>query len=123
VSRVFDENFHPVTLPGGFKNPLIPEGFAPFGIQNIKGQLFVTYARQDALKENDNPGPGEGFVAIFDTAGNLIDKKNLISHGALNSPWGLAMAPSNFGAFSNDLLVGNLGDGTIHAYDPIVGRC
>ncbi len=71
---------------------------------------------QDAQKVNDQPGPGNGFVDIYDTQGHLINQ--LLAHGALNSPWGVVVAPANFGAFSNDLLVGNLGDGTIHAYNP-----
>ncbi|HZY59390.1 MAG TPA: TIGR03118 family protein [Candidatus Binataceae bacterium] len=114
--QVFDKSFHPVTLKGSFKDPAIPAGFAPFGIKNIKNQLFVSYAMQDALKVNDQPGPGNGFVDIFDTNGNLV--RPLLAHGALNSPWGVVIAPANFGAFSNDLLVGNLGDGIIHAYNP-----
>jgi uncharacterized protein (TIGR03118 family) len=119
--QVFDKNFHPTTLAGTFHDASIPAGFAPFGIVNIKGQLFITYALQDSKKINDQPGPGNGFVRVFDTAGHLITTKPMLSHGALNSPWGVAVAPSNFGAFSNDLLVGNLGDGTIHAYNPTSG--
>ncbi len=93
--------------------------FAPFGIQNIEGKLFVTFALQLPGKHDDNAGPGRGFVDIFDTNGNFI--KRLISHGVLNSPWGLALAPANFGKFSNDLLVGNFGDGHIHAFNPETG--
>ncbi len=114
--QVFDKNFHPTTVTGTFKDPDIPAGFAPFGIKNIKNKLFVTYAMQDANKVNDLPGSGNGFVDIFDTEGHLLS--SLLKHGVLNSPWGVVMAPANFGAFSNDLLVGNLGDGTIHAFTP-----
>ena len=114
--QVFDKNYSPTTLAGSFSDPSIPAGFAPFGITNIQNQLYVTYAMQDAQKVDDQPGPGNGFVDIFDTQGHLMN--HLLEHGALNSPWGLAIAPVNFGAFSNDLLVGNLGDGTIHAYNP-----
>jgi uncharacterized protein (TIGR03118 family) len=117
--QVFDKNYHPVTLAGTFSDPSIPAGFAPFGITNIGNQLYVTYAMQDAQKVDDQPGPGNGFVDIFDTQGHLM--KQLLAHGALNSPWGVAIAPANFGAFSNDLLVGNLGDGTIHGYNPSTG--
>jgi len=113
--QVFDKNYSPTTLAGSFTDASIPAGFAPFGITNIQNQLFVTYAMQDAQKVNDQPGSGNGFVDIFDTQGHLMN--HLLAHGALNSPWGVAMAPANFGAFSNDLLVGNLGDGTIHAYN------
>jgi uncharacterized protein (TIGR03118 family) len=116
---VFDKDFNQVTVPGNFDDPTIPSGFAPFGVANINGDLYVSYALQDATKENDQPGPGNGFVDIFDTNGNLI--RRLISNGPLNSPWGMALAPSNFGPLSNKLLVGNFGDGAINAFDPDTG--
>ncbi|HEY4313576.1 MAG TPA: TIGR03118 family protein [Pirellulales bacterium] len=116
---VFNSSFTPVTPAGSFTDPNIPAGFAPFGIQNIGNLLYVTYAKQDANAHDDVAGPGNGFVDVYDTAGNLLH--HLVAGGALNSPWGLAMAPANFGALSNDLLVGNFGDGTIHAYDPTTG--
>jgi uncharacterized protein (TIGR03118 family) len=99
--------------------PLPNQCFAPFGIQNINGNLYVTFALQDADKHDDAKGPGNGFVDVFDTSGNLI--KRLISHGELNSPWGLALAPNGFGRFGKDLLVGNFGDGHINAYEPDTG--
>ncbi len=113
---VFDSSFHAVNLPGAFTDPNLPAGYAPFGIQNIGGTIYVTYALQDADKEDDVPGEGHGFVDAFDTAGNLI--RRVASMGELNSPWGLALAPADFGRFSDDLLVGNFGDGRIHAFDP-----
>jgi uncharacterized protein (TIGR03118 family) len=116
---VFDSTFAPTTVSGGFLDSTIPTGFAPFNIQNIGGNLYVTYAMQDAAGEDDVAGAGNGFVDIFDANGNLLQR--LISNGALNSPWGLAVAPSNFGDFSNDLLVGNFGDGTINAFNPSTG--
>lgn len=116
---VFDSSYNAVTVPGGFADPTIPAGFAPFNIQTIGGQLYVTYAMQDADAEDDTPGPGNGFVDIFDTNGNLVQR--LVSNGVLNSPWGLALAPSGFGVFSGDLLVGNFGDGAINAFDPGTG--
>jgi uncharacterized protein (TIGR03118 family) len=116
---VFDSNFAPATLSGSFTDPRIPIGYAPFGIQNIGGNLYVTYALQDENKEDDVAGPAHGFVDVFDTNGNLI--RRLVSHGRLNSPWGLALAPADFGRFSNDLLVGNFGDGRINAIDPKSG--
>ena len=116
---VFDSGFNPTTLGGHFTDPNIPAGFAPFNIQNIGGKLYVTYAMQDAAKHDDVAGPGNGFVDVFDTNGNFLER--LVSNGPLNSPWGLALAPGNFGQFSNDLLVGNFGDGTIHAFDPTTG--
>ena len=96
-----------------------PAGFAPFGIANLNGQLYVTYAKQDADKHDDVAGPANGFVDIFDTNGNLIQR--LVTRGRLNSPWGLAFAPANFGQFSNDLLVGNFGDGRMNVVDPSTG--
>src|ERR1700730_1066116 len=101
---VFDGTFtQNNALSGKFRDPQIPGGFAPFGIANIRGNLVVTYAKQDAMKHDDDPGPGRGFVDIFDTNGNLIER--FAAGGALNSPWGVAEAPFNFGSFSNALLI------------------
>jgi uncharacterized protein (TIGR03118 family) len=117
---VFDTTFAPITVSGGFVDPTIPSGFAPFDIQNINGLLYVTYAKQDAMKHDDAAGPGNGFVDIFDANGAL--QQRLISNGPLNSPWGLALAPAGFGPFGGDLLVGNFGDGKINAFDPNNGN-
>jgi uncharacterized protein (TIGR03118 family) len=117
---VFDTNFNKVTLGGSFTDPTLPAGYAPFNIQASGGKLYVTYALQDAAKHDDVAGPGHGFVDVFDTNGNLIQR--LVSMGALNSPWGMAWAPSGFGKFSGDLLIGNFGDGTINAFDPSTGN-
>ncbi len=95
---VFDKNFAPKKLHGSFSDPTIPKGYGPFNIQSIGSDLYVMYARQ-----NGKRGKGTGYVDIFDMNGNLI--KRLISQGALNLPWGVALAPSNFGMFSSDLLV------------------
>ncbi len=111
---VFDKNFAPASLAGSFSDPRIPTGFAPFNIQNLEGKLYVTYAKQDATKHDDVAGKGNGFVDVFDTDGNFI--QHVASRGHLNSPWGLVFAPADFGRFSNDLLVGNFGDGRINAY-------
>jgi uncharacterized protein (TIGR03118 family) len=116
---VLDGNFNKVSLGGSFTDPSLPAGYAPFGIRAVGSQLYVTFALQDAAKHDDVACPGCGFVDVFDTTGNLI--KRLVSMGALNSPWGMASAPGNFGKFSNDLLVGNFGDGTINAFDPTTG--
>jgi len=113
---IFDSSFHAVTIPGSFNDPNIPAGFAPFGIQNINGTIYVTYALQDEDQEDDVSGPGNGYVDAYDTSGNLI--RRVASAGELNSPWGLALAPANFGRFSGDLLIGNFGNGRIHAFDP-----
>ncbi|PTL81242.1 TIGR03118 family protein [Vitiosangium sp. GDMCC 1.1324] len=119
---VFDSTFAPFTLPpGAFTDPTIPAGFAPFGIQSINGSLYVTYAKQDADREDDVAGKGLGFVNIFDANGRLI--RRLASRGKLNAPWGLALAPASFGKFGNKLLVGNFGDGLINVYDPQNGHC
>jgi uncharacterized protein (TIGR03118 family) len=93
--------------------------FAPFGIQSINDQLYVTFALQDAAHHDDVAGPGNGFVDVFDTNGNLI--RRFASQGTLNSPWGLALAPADFGKFSNDVLVGDFGDGRINVFDPVTG--
>lgn len=112
---VFDHTYTKITTTGGFTDPKIPAGFAPFGIQNINGDLFVTYAKQNAAKHDDVAGPGNGFVNIFDADGHLLQR--LASRGPLNSPWGIARASFAFGRFSGDILVGNFGDGRINAFD------
>jgi uncharacterized protein (TIGR03118 family) len=118
---VFDKNFNKVTLAGNFTDPTtgagaLPSNFAPFGIQNIGGQLYVTYAMQNAARHDDVKGLGNGFVDVFDASGHFV--KRLASNGALDSPWGLALAPATFGAFAGDLLVGNFGDGHINVFNP-----
>ena len=112
------DRFRPATsteIEGDFTDPNIPDGFAPFGIQNINGNLFVTYALQNEFKHDDVAGVGNGFVDIFDTDGHLL--RRFASGGALNSPWGVVRASFAFGRFSGDILVGNFGDGKIHAFD------
>jgi uncharacterized protein (TIGR03118 family) len=116
---VFNGTYTPVVSIGGFTDPNLPVGYAPFDIQNIGGVLFVTYALQDAAAHDDVPGLGHGFINRFDLNGNLLGR--FASRGTLNSPWGLALAPAGFGAFANDLLVGNFGDGRINALDPVTG--
>lgn len=112
--QVFDTNFAPTTLAGNFTDPNLPSGYVPFGVKNLGGKIYVTYAVSGGTDEV--AGPGLGVVDVFDTNGNLLNR--VASGGTLNAPWGLAMAPSDFGDFSNDLLVGNFGDGTINAFDP-----
>ena len=117
---VFDASFNAVTAPGGFRDPRIPRGYSPFGIQNILGNLYVTYAKQDEDKADDVAGPGFGFVNVFDANGTLL--RRLVRRGVLNAPWGLALAPADFGHFSNRLLVGNFGDGRVSAFDLRTGE-
>jgi len=109
----------PYSTSSPFSNPAIPAGFAPFNVQNIDSSLFVTYAKQDAQKHTHVGGPGNGFIATFNLNGSLI--ANLISQGPLNSPWGMAIAPTNFGPFAGALLVGNFTDGKINAFNPTTG--
>jgi uncharacterized protein (TIGR03118 family) len=107
--------FTPATTDGNFKDPTIPPGYAPFGIANLNGDLFVTYAKQKPDKHDDAAGPGRGFVDVFDTDGHLL--RRLVTRGPLDSPWGVARASYAFGRFSGDILVGNFGNGRINAFD------
>ena len=111
---VFDTQFDRVHLRGDFRDPDLPAGYAPFGIQDINGLIYVTYALQDANKHDDVAGAGHGFIDIYTRDGFLV--KRLVSRGDLDSPWGLAVAPDGFGQFTGKLLVGNFGNGLIHAY-------
>jgi uncharacterized protein (TIGR03118 family) len=111
--ETYNENFQQVN-PNGFADPNIPAGFAPFGIRNLNGQIYVTYALQNKERHDDVKGPGNGFINVFDTSGNFV--KRLISNGNLNSPWGLALV-----GVPATLWVGNFGDGKINNYDPASG--
>jgi len=114
---VFDASFNPVTT-APFKDPKLPKGYAPFGIQALAGSIFVTYAKQDAAKHDDVAGNGFGYVDQYSLDGQLVarvasgGRKNAPS----NAPWGLALAPASFGVFSGDLLIGNFGNGRVSAY-------
>jgi uncharacterized protein (TIGR03118 family) len=112
--------FAPLSPPGSFTDPHLPAGYAPFGIQTIGKQVFVTYAVQDRAKHDPVSAPGNGIVSIFDLEGNFV--RRFVSHGPLNSPWGVVKASPHFGKFSNDILIGNFGDGTITAFDPGTGK-
>jgi len=116
--NVFNSSYAPITTAGGFADPNIPTGFAPFNVQNIGGNLYVEYAKVAAGQPVPLPGGG-GFVDVFDTNGNLL--KHLISNGALDAPWGVALAPASFGSFGGDLIVGNFGNGEINAFNPTTG--
>ena len=117
----FNQNVGPLPFSGSssFSNQPIPAGFAPFNVQNLNGTLYVAYAKQDSQKHNNVGGPGNGYVAAFNLNGNLI--ANLVTEGPLNSPWGMAIAPSEFGPFAGALLVGNFTDGKINAFNATTG--
>jgi uncharacterized protein (TIGR03118 family) len=123
--EVYDTNFKPVNLRGqgddhAFRDDEIPQGFAPFNVQEVNGNLYVTYAKQNATKHDDFDFPGFGFVDKFSPKGKLLQR---LKHGPwLNAPWGVALAPANFGFFSNHLLIGNAGSGQIAVYDVDSGR-
>ncbi len=112
--EVYDSTFKATTLDGDFTDTNIPAGYAPFGIANIDGDLFVTYAKQNKAKHDDVAGAGHGYVDVFDTDGHLL--KRFASAGALDSPWGIAQASFGFGKFGGDILIGNFGNGWINAY-------
>ena len=117
---VFDGKYQPVTTTGSFSDPQLPANYGPFGIKTIGNSIYVTYAEQSIDKGNDVGATGHGYIDIYSTDGQL--QKRLTSNGPLNSPWGLAMAPSDFGAFSNKLLVGDFRDGYINVFDPDSGH-
>jgi uncharacterized protein (TIGR03118 family) len=135
--EVFDSSFHAVSVSGGgdhnlndrdegeqdehgrFQDHRIPRGFSPFGIQDIGGDLYVTFAKRDPATNDDVKGPGLGYVDVFSPSGRLLRR---FEHGPwLNAPWGLSLAPSDFGVFSHNLLVGQFGSGEIAAYDAATG--
>jgi uncharacterized protein (TIGR03118 family) len=117
---VWDSDFTPIKQAGAFRDHRIPKHFAPFGIEEVNGDIVVTYAKQDSDAEDDLAGRGNGFVDVYDTDGNLL--RRFAKRGPLNSPWGIAQAPQGFGRASGALLIGNFGDGRIDAYDPVSGK-
>jgi uncharacterized protein (TIGR03118 family) len=118
---VYDPTFRKVTLPGGtFTDANLPAGYAPYGIQAIGNRIYVSYAQHATGGPGANRGAGLGIVNAFDTGGALVSR--FATGGALNAPWGMALAPANFGSVGGMLLVGNFGDGTIHAFDPATGK-
>jgi uncharacterized protein (TIGR03118 family) len=119
--EAYNAKFKPVELPGGlFVDSRLPAGYGPFGIAEIKGKLYVSFAKQDATLEDDVAGRGHGFVDVFTNSGRFV--RRLVTRGALDSPWGLALAPGGFGRFGGDLLVGNFGNGHINVYNPVTGK-
>lgn len=117
---IFDNTFTKVSLGDKFEDAKIPKGFAPFNVVNVNGDLFVTFAKQNAQKHDDVAGPKLGYVDKFSSDGKLLMRLN---HGPwMNSPWGVVLAPNNFGKLSNKLLVGNFGSGNIGIFDPKNGN-
>jgi uncharacterized protein (TIGR03118 family) len=116
---VFDSSYSLLSIGGAFTDPNLPANYVPFGIQTIGGSVFVAFANKLPGSDEENPGAGLGFVDEFDTNGNLI--RRVVSDGALNAPWAIALAPASFGNFGGALLVGNFGDGRINAFDPTTG--
>jgi uncharacterized protein (TIGR03118 family) len=106
---VFDSTWQQVQLSGSFTDPDLPAGYGPFNVATLGGQVYVAYAKQDADHKDEIAGQGRGFVDVFDVSGNFL--RRLASHGQLNAPWGLALAPGGFGDLAGSLLVGNFGDG------------
>jgi len=117
--EIFDGKFQrTMTLENNFAQNT-PAGYSPFNVQNIGGNIYVTYAKQDADKEDEIAGPGLGFVFVYSTTGQLLRK---LERGSwLNAPWGVTQAPSDFGPYSHYILVGNFGSGQIAAFDPVTG--
>jgi uncharacterized protein (TIGR03118 family) len=126
---VFDTSFHKVSADDGhergdddhhsFRDERLPRGFGPFNVQNIGGDLYVSFAKLDSAMHDEVPGPGMGYVDVFSSSGHLLRR---LEHGPwLNAPWGLALAPADFGAFSHNVLVGQFGSGQIAAFDAVSG--
>jgi uncharacterized protein (TIGR03118 family) len=116
---VFDGSLNSVKTLNAFVNPAVPAGFAPFNVQILNGSVYVLWAKQDGAKRDDVAGAGNGYLATFSQSGTLLSAP--VSQGALNSPWGMAIAPPSFGPFAGDLLIGNFGDGKIDAFNPLTG--
>jgi uncharacterized protein (TIGR03118 family) len=118
--EVYDSNYKQVDTTGKFTDPDMPANYAPFNIKAINGSIYVTYAEQSIDKENDVAAVGHGYIDVFSFEGDF--KKRLVSNGPLNSPWGMALAPADFGSLSGKLLVGNFRDGYINVFDPESGK-
>jgi uncharacterized protein (TIGR03118 family) len=118
--EVFDGNFKRVFLSGAFVDPNLPAGYAAFGIQNVNGDIVVTYARKLPGDDEETTGHGLGIVDVYDADGKFISR--VASFGELDAPWGVALAPRSFGRFGGALLIGNFGDGTINAYDMLTSK-
>ena len=111
---IFDSSFHKLSKPAAFQPTGIPAGYAPFNVAALSNRVYVSYAKQNATRSEDVPGLGHGYVNVFTKTGAFV--KTLVAQGDLNSPWGMAIAPTGFGSLAGTLLVGNFGNGRIHAY-------
>ena len=118
--ETFTAFFDPLGTLGNFTDPNLPAGYSPWNLQVVGNQVFVAYALQDGTQQNPVPGAGNGLVDIYDLEGNFV--KRFVSNGPLNVPSAIVKASANFGAFSNDILIGNFGDGAINAFDPTTGQ-
>ncbi|MBQ5964688.1 TIGR03118 family protein [Massilia sp. ZL223] len=119
---VYDTGFQKVTLPGGgFVDPGLPPNYAPFGVQAVGDRVYVSYAQRGANGTDRVAGAGLGLINVFSTGGAFVGRL-VTTGGVLNAPWGMAIAPADFGDFSNMLLVANRGDGKINAFSPHDGK-
>jgi len=118
--QIYDANFHHISLgDDAFRDESIPAGYAPFNVQNLGGNILVAFAQQDSTKHDDVSGPGHGYVDVFTTTGHLMLR---LQHGTwFNSPWGITQAPTDFGLFSHDLLIGQFGSGQILVFNAVTG--
>jgi uncharacterized protein (TIGR03118 family) len=114
--QIFNSSWN---IVGAFTDKTLPKRYAPFNVAIIGGDVYVTFAKRDKSGHDEIDGPGLGYVDVFDESGNLLQQ--LTGQGPLNAPWGMVIAPSNFGSFAGDLLVGNFGDGWVNAFDPATG--
>ena len=117
---VFDSTFTKLPVDGLFHDNNLPKGYSPFNVTELGGKVYVTYAKVDPATHMEVKKPGEGIVDVYTHYGSFIER--LASHGVLDAPWGVAIAPANFGTFANDLLVGNFGNGRINAFNPQTGH-
>jgi uncharacterized protein (TIGR03118 family) len=116
---VFDSHFRLLRRPGAFRDPTLPAGYAPFNVANLGGRLYVTYGKQQPGSADEAHGPGLGLLDVYTLSGRFL--RRLVTHGPLDAPWGLELAPPSFESHAGDLLVGNFGDGRIYLLDPRTG--
>ena len=119
--RIYDSNFHHVTeMDDLFSDDQLPAGFAPFNVQNIGGNIYVSFALQDSDKHDEVDGAGLGYVDVFTPLGVRLRR---LQHGPwFNGPWGMVMASSDFGSHSHEILVGQFGSGQIVAFNAVTGQ-